>query len=708
MSSSFNYKYSANYIKRQEFVLFLNFLYFYRNIFSRAKTYTFYKIILKRYTPILSKTKAVSLITFWVFWVHLFITFSTQAKDSLRYETDVRPLLQKHCIKCHNTNQPKAGVNIDNYKEHERVVKDGIFWLKVLDEIKTRSMPPRTEAALNSSDYEKLIGNIDNILQTSLKNQVPGQIVIRRLSHAEYQYTVEDLLGVKFQAGDFFPSDGSGGGGFDNQGRALFFTPLKLERYYEAAEIITDSLMNDPKRWEKIVDFRFKAGGLNGIKNWFLSFFSDDYEYLTDPNIAARRVIDPLATKAYRKFLRPEDKEKLLKLFSKSYAGMNKLQNPLRFDTAVAQVLKAILVSPNFLYKVEEEPISEEPNPLSHFEVANRLSYFLWCSMPDEELFKLAHESKLQDPTVLKNQVKRMLSDPKSKRFAGNFAVQWLGINKVAENQPLVSEELYPDFSMALRKDLYQEASEYFYHVLTQSKNMLDLLNSDYSIINPRLAKFYGVEGVNGEGFQKVIFKDRNRGGVLGMGAVLVSTSTSTRTSPVLRGKWVMEQLLGISPPPPPPEVAELTEDKGIHTKLGLRKILEMHRSKLECRGCHEKMDPLGLGLENYDPIGQWREKYEKVKIDASGVLDDGQKFNSPYELKQLLLKRERKIARNFANRILSYALGRSVIFTDEPVLIKMENALIENKFNPEPFLIELVTSYVFLKKIPDFEKKAV
>ena len=192
------------------------------------------------------------------------------------------------------------------------------------------------------------------------------------------------------------------------------------------------------------------------------------------------------------------------------------------------------------------------------------------------------------------------------------------------------------------------------------------------------------------------------------MGAVLVSTSTSTRTSPVLRGKWVMEQLLGISPPPPPPEVAELTEDKGIHTKLGLRKILEMHRSKLECRGCHEKMDPLGLGLENYDPIGQWREKYEKVKIDASGVLDDGQKFNSPYELKQLLLKRERKIARNFANRILSYALGRSVIFTDEPVLIKMENALIENKFNPEPFLIELVTSYVFLKKIPDFEKKAV
>jgi hypothetical protein len=169
-----------------------------------------------------------------------------------------------------------------------------------------------------------------------------------------------------------------------------------------------------------------------------------------------------------------------------------------------------------------------------------------------------------------------------------------------------------------------------------------------------------------------------------------------------------MEQLLGISPPPPPPEVAELTEDKGIHTKLGLRKILEMHRSKLECRGCHEKMDPLGLGLENYDPIGQWREKYEKVKIDASGVLDDGQKFNSPYELKQLLLKRERKIARNFANRILSYALGRSVIFTDEPVLIKMENALIENKFNPEPFLIELVTSYVFLKKIPDFEKKAV
>ena len=205
-----------------------------------------------------------------------------------------------------------------------------------------------------------------------------------------------------------------------------------------------------------------------------------------------------------------------------------------------------------------------------------------------------------------------------------------------------------------------------------------------------------------------VQFADDRSGGVLGMGAVLATTSISTRTSPVLRGKWVMEQILGISPPPPPPEVSALTEDKGIHEKLGLRKILEMHRSNPECRGCHEKMDPLGLGLENYDPTGKWRDTYEVVKVDASGVTADGERFNGPGELKKILLNQKQRIARNIATRMLSYALGRSVLFTDEPALVKLENTLLANDFRPEPFLQELVTSYVFLSKINDFEKKSV
>ncbi|AWV98538.1 hypothetical protein DJ013_10300 [Arcticibacterium luteifluviistationis] len=626
----------------------------------------------------------------------------------ITYEKDIRPLLQDECIKCHNTNISKGGINIDNYKEQARVIQRGSFWLEVLGVIKDRSMPPKTEKPLSPEVYHKLVTGIDAILQASLEKETPGKVVIRRLSHAEYQYTIYDLLGVDFDARSYFPSDGSGGGGFDNQGRALFFTPLKLERYYDAGSQIVDEALADNEKWDQIVPFAFKAGGWQGLKNWVKTLFSDKYDYLNNSDLAAEKVIDQVASRAYRRFLKAEEKTKLLELFQSVYDEKAEIKNPLRFDESIAQVLKAVLVSPNFLYKVEEEPQKEGAYPLSDFEVASRLSYFFWCSTPDQELFDLAYAGKLHDSTTLATQVKRMLADPKSKRFAKDFTVQWLGITKLVDSEPMVDAEMFPGFDMEIRKDLYEEASSYFHHVLTESKNMMDLVNSDYSMLNTSLANYYGIEGVESDDFMKVQFADNRRGGVLGMAGVLATTSISTRTSPVLRGKWVMEQILGISPPPPPPEVSELTEDKGIHEALGLRKILERHRADPECQSCHEKMDPLGLGLENYDPIGKWRESYGKVDIDASGVTAEGEKFNGPEELKKILLTEEKKIARNFSKRILSYAIGRTILFTDETALVKLENTLIENNFNPEPFLIELVNSYPFLKKQSDFEKKSI
>jgi hypothetical protein len=630
------------------------------------------------------------------------------AEEPISYEKDIRPILQDECIKCHNTNTAKGGINIDNYKEQARVIERGSFWLEVLGVIKDRSMPPKTEKHLSQETYEKLVNGIDAILQSSLKNKTPGKVVIRRLSHAEYQYTVFDLLGVDFDARNYFPSDGSGGGGFDNQGRALFFTPLKLERYYDAGSQIVESAMADEEKWGIVVPFSFRATGWEGIKNWFMALFSAKYEYLNEPDLAAEKVIDQIATKAYRRFLKPEEKTKLLELFANVYDSKTNVKDPRRFNESIAQVLKAVLVSPNFLYKVEEEPKKQGSYPLSDFEVASRLSYFLWCSSPDQELFDLAYEGKLHDSTTLALQVKRMIADPKSKRFAENFTTQWLGITKLLDNEPMVDEELFPDFSADLRKDLYTESAAFFHYVMTESKNMLDLVQSDYSVMNKNVAEFYGIKGVEHEDYQLVKFEDNKRGGILGMAGVLATTSISTRTSPVLRGKWVMEQILGISPPPPPAEVSALTEDKGIHEALGLRKILERHRADPACQSCHEKMDPLGLGLENYDPTGRWRETYEIVKIDASGITADGQKFNGPVELKKILIKEEQKIARNFSKKMLSYALGRTILFTDEPALVKLENTLIDNDFNPEPFLIELVNSYPFLMKENDFQEKSI
>jgi hypothetical protein len=593
------------------------------------------------------------------------VLVSAYSQDSISYERDIRPVLAKKCFECHNTGNTKGDVNLDNYKEVGRVIKDGQLWLKVLDQIKNRQMPPKTEPPLSEGEYNYLYDGINSILQSSLQQKSPGRVVIRRLGHSEYQYTILDLLNIDFDAKNYFPSDGSGGGGFDNQGRALFFTPLKLERYYDAAAQIVDSVYSNRQLWSKVVPVTYNQNWWQRLRNWVKSVFSDDYSEVNPPELAAQKVIYPFATKAFRRFLKEGEKAKLITLFSKVYDQNDSLDDPQRFDEGIAQTFKSILVSPNFLYRVEEEPERAGSYPVSNFELATRLSYFLWSSMPDQELFNLAYMGRLQDTVVLEAQAKRMLADPKAKRFAENFSTQWLGITKLMEEQPLLDPEKYPGFDMNVRKALYRETIEYFYYVLTESKNLMELINSNYTFLTKDLADYYCIPGVDGNEFRKVTLTDSTRGGVLGMGSVLATTSFATRTSPVLRGKWVMEQLMGISPPPPPPVVAELTEDENTHHELGLRKILELHRSKPECQSCHEKMDPLGLGLENFDPGGQWRTSYGRVDIDPSGVMADGRSFEGPVKLKQILMTEREKIARNLSSKMLSYALGRSLLFTD-------------------------------------------
>ncbi len=642
--------------------------------------------------------------------ISFFFTFSSVqsvAQEVYDYDKVLKPLLGKKCYGCHNTNKDKGGVNLENYAEKDRLISDGQLWLTVVDQIKTRAMPPKSEGPLSAHEFSTLVDGINSILETSLEDKNPGRVVIRRLSHNEYHYTILDLTGVDFNARDYFPSDGSGGGGFDNQGGALFFTPLKLERYYDAADSIVFAMRADKQLWKNVVPKEYKQAWYERFINWIKSLFSDDYDEINSPASAAEEVIVPFATKAYRRFLKDIEKEKLLDLFSKVYHDKDSLADNVRFNESVAETIKSVLISPNFLYKVEEEPEKLGAYPLSHFEVASRLSYFLWSSMPDQQLFDLAYMGKLHDSTVLETQVRRMLADPKSKRFAETFSTQWLGINKLIDNQPLADPAKYPEFDMPLRLSLYRETVEYFYYVLTRSKNMLELINSNYTFADKKLADYYGFNNITGNEFKKIELPDSTRGGVLGMGSVLVTTSFPLRTSPVTRGKWVLEQLLGISPPPPPPVVAELTEDPKAHSEQGLKALLLKHRSDPACQSCHEKMDPLGLGLENFDPIGRWRDSYGKAAVDASGVMQDGTTFRGPKELKELLLKEKERIARNFSVKLLSYALGRSTLFTDEPALKKLDKCLLENNFNPELFLVELVKSYPFLMKLNDFEKKS-
>jgi len=621
------------------------------------------------------------------------------------YEDELLPILAKNCFECHRNGNSKGGVSLKNYEVQGRVIKDGQLWSRVAGVIESGKMPPKTEKPLSSGEYTSLVEGLNEILESSLKEKKPGHVVIRRLSHAEYTNTIFDLTGVEFDT-KFFPSDASGGSGFDNQGRTLFITPLKFERYSEAADKIIETAYGKHDLWQKLVPFSYNPSWIQRLFYWFKSVLSKDYDQNREAEIAAEKIISPFVTRAFRRFLKNDEKAGLLSFFKEVYAGKDSIANPARFDQSIAIVFKYILVSPNFLYRAEEEPAIEGVYPLSNFELASRLSYFLWNSMPDQELFTLAYMGKLQDTLVLEAQVRRMLDDPKSKRFAESFSTQWLGITKLIGNEPIADLEKFPEFDKEIREALYKETVEYFYHVLTIGNDMMELINSNYAFLNEELANHYGIEGVSGTEFRKIILKDSSRGGVLGMGSVLTASSLPTRTSPVLRGKWVLEQLFGTSPPPPPEIVAELTEDKEAHDELGLRKILEIHRSDPACYSCHQKMDPLGLGLENYDAIGRWRTSYGQVNIDASGVLDDGRPFNGPRELKLLLMSEKKKIARNFSTVMLSYALGRGVLFTDEPAIRKLETCLLENNFNPELFITELVKSYTFRMKLNDFRTR--
>lgn len=323
--------------------------------------------------------------------------------------------------------------------------------------------------------------------------------------------------------------------------------------------------------------------------------------------------------------------------------------------------------------------------------------------MPDATLFNVAYREDLHDANVLKRETLRMMADPKFMRFAQSFAGQWLEVEEVLD-APKTDLEKFPELTMPLREAMYNEAVQYFYHVFTQSRNLLELIDSDYTFLNEDLARHYGIEGVKGKHMQAVLLTDRNRGGILGMGAVLTATSLPLRTSPVLRGKWVLEQVLGTPPPPPPPDVPELEAAKEqVKDELDLRALLAQHRSPSACTSCHQKMDPIGLGLENFDAIGRWRDSYgETTKVDASGVLTSGEAFTGPAQLKQILCEEREKFARNISRKMLSFALGRGVDFKDSPTMEQLTKALLENEFDSQSFMLALVNSFPFRYKKSD------
>lgn len=334
--------------------------------------------------------------------------------------------------------------------------------------------------------------------------------------------------------------------------------------------------------------------------------------------------------------------------------------------------------------------------PLNDYELASRLSYFLWASMPDETLLELARRKNLRKPGVLEAQIARMLRSPKSKSFADSFAGQWLRVRDLYTSvQP--DPKMFPSWTPALRDAAYRESVDLFHNIFQNNESVLTLLDSDYTFLNSDLAKHYGIEGVYGAEMRRVALTDKRRGGVLTQASVLALTSYNRRTSPVLRGKWVLEEILGTPPPPPPPSVATLSQDDTPNKEgLTFRQRLEQHRSKPECASCHSRMDPLGFGLENFDVTGKWRTTIADAPVDSSGVLTSGETFRGPVELKAQLLRRKSDFARNLTEKMLAYALGRGLEPYDLPAVRKITVALEKDDYRSSTLLAEIVKSYPF------------
>jgi hypothetical protein len=406
----------------------------------------------------------------------------------------------------------------------------------------------------------------------------------------------------------------------------------------------------------------------------------------------AQKIITVLAHRAYRRPVTADDLPQLIALYRQGAATGT-------FETGIRLALQKILVSPEFLFRVELDPADAAPasvHRVRDVELASRLSFFLWSTIPDEELLAVAERGELSDPAVLESQVRRMLADPRSQALVKNFTGQWLFLRNIAGMQPDTSA--FPNFDENLRDALRKETELVLESSLREDRSVADLLSTNYTFVNQRLAEHYGIKGVYGSEFQRVAVTDPKRQGLLGHASIMAVTSYPDRTAPTIRGKWVLEQLLGTPPPPPPPNVPALKEDSTVKV-LTMRQRMEEHRASPQCAVCHRIMDPIGFALENFDGLGRWRDfdgEEGTTKIDSSGVLPDGTAFDGPVGLREILVAKRGMFVETFTERLLTYGLGRGTEQYDAPVIRKIVREAAPGDYRWSSIILGIVKSKPF------------
>ncbi|MFO1482079.1 MAG: DUF1592 domain-containing protein [Verrucomicrobiaceae bacterium] len=575
------------------------------------------------------------------------------------FKKDVPAFVKEYCVECHGNRKSKAGLNLE---VAVRKPGDPAFsrkWTEAIANVNAHDMPPDDADQPSDDERQRFLDAIAQIKYLSSRD--PGPFVIRRLTKIEYGNTLHDLLGVEAAIVQELPDEVPGEGYLNS------LSPMQTEQYLAIAN-------------EAIL--KMSAGTQKRL--------------LGEKDADVREVARKLARNAYRRSANEAELDTLVRVFDLGRA------NKLDHAASLRLMLKAVLVSPQFLFitPATETNASQKIVPLDDYQLASRLSYLLWATMPDAELSKLADEGKLHDPAVIRAQTKRLLADNRSRALFDGFGAQWLGIDSLATKT--FDEQKFPQMTPAMRTAMYDEARLFFDSIVRENRSVITLVNGDYTFLNNTLATIYGLDKkVTGSEMQKVKLTDANRGGILGMPGVLAMTSFPNRTSAVKRGVWVLEQVLGEHVPPAPPNVPALEkQDQKKVANLTLRQRTELHRTNAVCANCHKILDPIGFGLENFDAIGRWRDKDESGgPIDAVGELPGGKHFSSPKELKAIIAARKDDLARNLTEKLMAYALCRQLEGYDEIVVDQLMKTIAQDGYRMQTLITEIVTSYPFLNR---------
>jgi hypothetical protein len=621
------------------------------------------------------------------------------------FGTTVRPILAARCFGCHGGKTPEAGLDLSQNTTRDEVLGAFRLWEKVVQKVAAGEMPPEDARPLSDLQRQTLL---DWHRRTFVAIEPrPGPSRPRRLTRTEYRNTLADLLLIPLrkdprasfynvESGSIveklFPADPPSPSGFDNDASVLALGPTEFAKALEVADYLVDQLDSQPKAQHALLaaaEVEAKA---------------------VPPRARAEVILERFAARAFGRPVTGDELGPFLAVFDDAYrapAAPETEPGDARFAHAVQEAFKAILVSPRFLYRLETVRSSHEPYRITDHELATRLAYFLWSTMPDDELVRLAAEGRLHDGAVLDRQVERMLADPRSIALAENFGGQWLGY--AALDSPDQFQVARSEEQTKLLRSIAREPLIFFDDLVRSDRSLLELIDARYTFLNPTLGYHYGLKGykkprlIKDGGYDwadplvKVSLDDPNRGGVLGMAATLTLTSAPERTSPVRRGVWILDAMLGQRPPEPPPGVPPLEEPEPGKPPRSIREQMERHRNDMSCARCHDAIDPLGLALENFGPLGAWRTRDTSGPIDATTTLPSGENVASPAALKAILVTKYREpFVRNAAERLLSYALGRAIVYTDRPTIDGLAAALAAGDYRFSVLVKGIVASVPF------------